>query len=54
MVKLHFAVSSLQFAYELGIPEAIIRAHITAILKKLGLSSRTQVALALQQLQADN
>ncbi|PVZ65413.1 response regulator transcription factor [Pelagibaculum spongiae] len=43
-----------QIAYELGISEATIKAHMTAILKKLGLSSRTQVALALQQLQANN
>ncbi len=34
-----------QIAYELGVSEATIKAHMTAILRKLGAHSRTQAAL---------
>ena len=39
-----------QIAYELGISEATIKAHMTAIMRKLGVNNRTQVALAAQAL----
>lgn len=39
-----------QIAYELNVTEATIKAHMTEIFKKLGVHSRTQVALALGQL----
>lgn len=39
-----------QIAYELDVTEATIKAHMTEIFKKLGVHSRTQVALALSQL----
>src|SRR5262249_26222716 len=31
-----------QIAYELGVSEATIKAHVSAILQKLGVASRTQ------------
>ena len=39
-----------QIAYELNVTEATIKAHMTEIFKKLGVHSRTQVALTLSQL----
>ena len=43
-----------QIAYELSISEATVKAHVTAIFKKLGVRSRTQAAIALQQLELDS
>ncbi|REH40456.1 DNA-binding NarL/FixJ family response regulator [Paraperlucidibaca baekdonensis] len=42
-----------QIAYELGVSEATIKAHMTAILKKLGASNRTQAVVAAAKLQLD-
>jgi len=39
-----------QIAYELGITEATVKAHVTAILRKLGLVRRTQAAVLAQRL----
>ncbi|UXI68408.1 response regulator transcription factor [Tahibacter amnicola] len=39
-----------QIAYELGVSEATVKAHMTAIMRKLGCNNRTQVALAASQL----
>ncbi len=39
-----------QIAYQLGVSEATIKAHVTAILRKMGVSNRTQAVLAVQQL----
>jgi DNA-binding NarL/FixJ family response regulator len=39
-----------QIAYELGVSEATIKAHVTAIFRKMGVSNRTQAVLAVQQL----
>lgn len=40
-----------QIAYELGVSEATVKAHVTAIFRKLGVRTRTQAALLLQQLE---
>ena len=40
-----------QIAWELNISEATIKAHITAIFRKLGVRNRTQAVIALQQLE---
>lgn len=37
-------------AYELGIAETTVKAHITVILRKLGVFSRTQAVIAAQRL----
>jgi DNA-binding NarL/FixJ family response regulator len=34
-----------QIAYELGVSEATIKAHVSAILQKLGVESRTQAVI---------
>ncbi|MEI7035212.1 response regulator transcription factor [Fulvimonas yonginensis] len=39
-----------QIAFELGVSEATVKAHMTAIMRKLGVNNRTQVALAASQL----
>lgn len=39
-----------QIGYELGVTEATIKAHITAIFRKLGVSNRTQAVIMLSQL----
>jgi len=38
-----------QIAYDLSIAEATVKAHVTAILRKLGVQSRTQAVLAAQK-----
>lgn len=40
-----------QIAYELGVSEATIKTHMTAILRKLGVNNRTQAVLIANQLQ---
>jgi DNA-binding NarL/FixJ family response regulator len=39
-----------QIAYELGVSEATIKAHVSAIMSKLNVSNRTQAVLAASQL----
>ena len=41
-----------QIAYDLSVSEATIKAHVTAIFRKLGVRTRTQAALLLQQLES--
>ncbi len=38
-----------QIAYELSIAETTVKAHVTAIMRKLGVQSRTQAVLVAQQ-----
>jgi len=40
-----------QIAFQLGVSEATIKAHVTAILRKMHVNNRTQAVLAVQQLQ---
>lgn len=40
-----------QIAYDLSIAEATVKAHVTAILRKLGVQSRTQAVLVAQKTQ---
>ena len=42
-----------QIAYDLGVSEATVKAHMTAIMRKLGVNNRTQVALIASQLAVD-
>lgn len=43
-----------QIAYDLGVSEATIKAHVTAIMNKLGVSNRTQAVLAANRLAVNN
>jgi DNA-binding NarL/FixJ family response regulator len=42
-----------QIAWELGVSEATIKAHMSAIMRKLGANSRTQVVLMTSRLSLD-
>ena len=42
-----------QIAYEIGVTEATVKAHITAIFRKLGVSNRTQAVITLSKLSLD-
>ena len=37
-----------QFAFDLGIAEATVKAHMTALMRKLNVRNRTQLAIAAQ------
>ena len=41
-----------QIAYELGVSEATVKAHVSAILQKLGVESRTQAVIAAGRIEA--
>ena len=40
-----------QIAYELGVSEATVKAHVSAILQKLGVDSRTQAVIAAARIE---
>jgi len=42
-----------QIAYDLGISEGTVKAHITSVFKRLGINNRTQAVLITQQHKAD-
>lgn len=42
-----------QIGYEIGVTEATVKAHITAIFRKLGVSNRTQAVIVLSKLSLD-
>jgi DNA-binding NarL/FixJ family response regulator len=41
-----------QIAYELSVSEATVKAHVSAILQKLGVDSRTQAVIAASKIEA--
>lgn len=41
-----------QIAYELGVSEATVKAHVSAVLQKLGVDSRTQAVIAASKIEA--
>ncbi|RZV33958.1 MAG: response regulator transcription factor [Chromatiales bacterium] len=43
-----------QIAYQLSVSEATIKAHVTAILRKMKVNNRTQAVLAVQQLRINS
>ncbi|RUO74444.1 DNA-binding response regulator [Pseudidiomarina sediminum] len=50
---LHEGLLNKQIAYQLNITEATVKAHITAIFRKLGVYSRTQAVLLAERLQLE-
>ncbi|MCB1453248.1 MAG: response regulator transcription factor [Rhizobiaceae bacterium] len=42
-----------QIAYELQVSEATVKAHVSAVLQKLGVDSRTQAVITLSRIGAD-
>jgi len=43
-----------QIGYELDVSEATVKAHVTAIMSKLGVNNRTQAVLAAERLAVNN
>ena len=43
-----------QIAYGLGVSEATVKAHVSAILQKLGVESRTQAVIAAAKIEPDH
>jgi DNA-binding NarL/FixJ family response regulator len=41
-----------QIAYQLSVSEATVKAHVSAILQKLGVESRTQAVIAAAKIEA--
>ena len=54
MVILTEGLLNKQIAYELSVSEATIKAHVTAILRKLGVYSRTQAVIMAGRLRIDH
>ncbi|MCP4790429.1 MAG: response regulator transcription factor [Gammaproteobacteria bacterium] len=54
MIMLTEGLLNKQIAYELEVSEATIKAHVTAILRKLGVYSRTQAVIAASRLQIEH
>lgn len=46
----HSGLLNKQIAFDLGIAEATVKAHMTALMKKLNVRNRTQVALMARSL----
>ena len=42
-----------QIAYELSVSEATVKAHVSAVLQKLNVDSRTQAVIQLSKLGSD-
>jgi len=43
-----------QIAFELGVSEATVKAHVSAILQKLGVDSRTQAVIAVSKIDSES
>jgi DNA-binding NarL/FixJ family response regulator len=54
MVMLTEGLLNKQIAYELSVSEATIKAHVTAILRKLGVYSRTQAVIMASRLRIEH
>lgn len=52
MRGVHSGLLNKQIAFDLGIAEATVKAHMTALMRKLNVRNRTQVAVAAQELAA--
>ena len=54
LMMLSAGLLNKQIAYELGVSEATVKAHVSAILQKLGVESRTQAVIAAAKIEAGN
>lgn len=48
MEGVHNGLLNKQIAFDLGIAEATVKAHMTALMRKLNVRNRTQVAIIAQ------
>jgi len=51
LMMLSAGLLNKQIAYELGVSEATVKAHVSAILQKLGVESRTQAVIAASKIE---
>ncbi|MBW8840721.1 MAG: response regulator transcription factor [Sphingomonadales bacterium] len=49
----HLGLLNKQIAHDLGIAEATVKAHMTALMRKLNVHNRTQAAMAAQTFGSD-
>jgi DNA-binding NarL/FixJ family response regulator len=52
LIMLSEGLLNKQIAYELSVSEATVKAHVSAILQKLGVESRTQAVIAAAKIEA--
>jgi DNA-binding NarL/FixJ family response regulator len=52
LMMLSAGLLNKQIAYELGVSEATVKAHVSAILQKLGVDSRTQAVIAASRIES--
>jgi DNA-binding NarL/FixJ family response regulator len=52
LMMLSSGLLNKQIAYELNVSEATVKAHVSAILQKLGVDSRTQAVIAASRIEA--
>ena len=52
LVMLSEGLLNKQIAYQLGVSEATVKAHVSAILQKLDVNSRTQAVIAVNRLES--
>jgi len=52
LMMLSAGLLNKQIAYELSVSEATVKAHVSAILQKLGVESRTQAVIAAGKIEA--
>jgi DNA-binding NarL/FixJ family response regulator len=52
LMMLSAGLLNKQIAYELGVSEATVKAHVSAILQKLGVESRTQAVIAAAKIES--
>mgnify|MGYP000141507803 CR=1 FL=1 len=53
LMMLREGLLNKQIAYELGVSEATVKAHVSAILQKLGVESRTQAVIAASRIDGE-
>jgi DNA-binding NarL/FixJ family response regulator len=46
----HSGLLNKQIAFDLGIAEATVKAHMTALMRRLNVRNRTQVAIAAREM----
>ena len=54
LMMLSVGLLNKQIAYELSVSEATVKAHVSAILQKLGVESRTQAVIAASKIEVGN
>lgn len=54
LMMLREGLLNKQIAYELTVSEATVKAHVSAILQKLGVESRTQAVIAASRMDGDH